>query len=43
MGYTGNVVTVGNPCRVLRKITKRDKEYYFRDFKVDYPYTLRKE
>ena len=38
-----NVVAVGNPCRVLREITERDKEYYFRDLKVDYPYTLRKE
>jgi len=38
-----NVVAVGNPCRVLREITERDKEYYFRDLKVDYPYTLREE
>lgn len=36
-----NVVAVGNPCRVLREITERDKEYYFRDLQVDYPYTLR--
>lgn len=36
-----NVVAVGNPCRVLRKITERDKGYYFRDLKVDYSYTLR--
>lgn len=38
-----NVVAVGNPCRVMRKITERDKEYYFRDLKVDYPYTFREE
>ena len=25
------VVAVGNPCRVLREIGERDKEYYFRD------------
>jgi hypothetical protein len=25
-----NVVVVGNPCRVLRKITERDKEYYYK-------------
>ena len=25
------------------EITEHDKEYYFRDMKVDYPYTLRKE
>lgn len=36
-----NVVAVGNPCRVLREINERDREYYFRDMKVDFPYTLR--
>lgn len=36
-----NVVAVGNPCRVMREIGERDKEYYFRDMKVDFPYTLR--
>lgn len=30
-----NVVAVGNPCRVMREIGERDKEYYFRDRKVD--------
>ena len=30
-----NVVAVGNPCRVLRPIGDRDKEYYFKDRKVD--------
>lgn len=38
-----NVVAVGNPCRVMREISDRDREYYFRDMKVDYPYTLREE
>ena len=38
-----NVVAVGNPCRVIREITERDREYYFRDMKVDFPYTLREE
>lgn len=38
-----NVIAVGNPCRVLRAIGERDREYYFRDLKVDFPYTLRKE
>lgn len=38
-----NVVAVGNPCRVMREITERDKEFYFRDLKVDYPYTFREE
>lgn len=26
-----NVVAVGNPCRVLRDISARDKEYYFKN------------
>ncbi len=38
-----NVVAVGNPCRVMREIGERDREYYFRDMKVDFPYTLREE
>lgn len=29
-----NVVAVGNPCRVLREVNERDKEYYFKDRKV---------
>ncbi len=29
-----NVVAVGNPCRVLRPIDERDKEYYFKDLKI---------
>lgn len=31
-----NVVAVGNPCRVLREISDRDREYYFKDRKIDY-------
>lgn len=30
-----NVVAVGNPCRVLRPINERDKEYYFEDRKIE--------
>ncbi|MBQ8596252.1 MAG: galactoside O-acetyltransferase [Lachnospiraceae bacterium] len=30
-----NVIAVGNPCKVLREITDRDKEYYYRDLRVD--------
>lgn len=30
-----NVVAVGNPCRVLREIGERDREYYYRDRKID--------
>jgi galactoside O-acetyltransferase len=31
-----NVVAVGNPCRVLRPISERDREFYFRDKKIDW-------
>lgn len=30
-----DVVAVGNPCRVMRAIGERDKEYYFRNRKID--------
>ena len=30
------VVAVGNPCRVLRKVAERDREFYFRDRKIDW-------
>ena len=30
-----NVVAVGNPCRVLRAINKRDRDYYFKDRRTD--------
>lgn len=29
-----NVVAVGNPCRVLREISEKDREYYFKDRKI---------
>ena len=31
-----NVVAVGNPCRVLRPISEHDREFYFRDKKIDW-------
>ena len=31
-----NVVAVGAPCKVLREINEHDKEYYFKDRKIDY-------
>jgi galactoside O-acetyltransferase len=31
-----DVVAVGNPCKVLRPINERDKEYYFKDRKINY-------
>lgn len=30
-----NVIAVGNPCRVLREINDHDREYYFRDRRID--------
>ncbi len=30
-----NVVAVGNPCRVLREIDERDKEFYYKDRKIN--------
>ena len=29
------VVAVGNPCRVLREVGEHDKEFYFKDRKID--------
>ena len=29
------VIAVGNPCRVLRKITEEDRKYYFKDREFD--------
>lgn len=30
-----DVVAVGNPCRVLRAIDERDREYYYKEYKFD--------
>ena len=30
-----NVVAVGNPCRVLRPVGEHDREFYFRERKID--------
>ena len=30
-----NVVAVGNPCKVLREVNERDKEYYFKNRKIE--------
>lgn len=31
-----NIVAVGNPCRVMRPVGEKDKEYYFKDKKIDW-------
>ena len=30
-----NVVAVGNPCRIMREVGEHDKEYYFKDRKIN--------
>ena len=30
-----NVVAMGVPCRVVREIGPRDKEFYFRDYRME--------
>lgn len=30
-----NVIAVGNPCRVLREVNEHDREYYFKDRKIE--------
>ncbi len=30
-----NVVAVGNPCRVMREISDKDRKFYFRDRKIE--------
>lgn len=30
-----NVVAVGNPCRVMREIGEKDREFYFRDRRIE--------
>ena len=32
----GNVVAVGNPCRVLRPIGERDREFFYRQEQIDW-------
>ena len=31
-----NVVAVGNPCRVMREIEEHDREYYFKERRIEY-------
>jgi galactoside O-acetyltransferase len=31
-----NVVAVGNPCRVMREIGDRDREYFYKKDRVDW-------
>ena len=31
-----NVVAVGNPCRVMREVSERDREYFYRSERIDW-------
>lgn len=31
-----NVVAVGTPCKVLREVGEHDREYYFKEYKIDW-------
>lgn len=31
-----NVVAVGNPCRVMREVGQRDREYFYKNEKIDW-------
>lgn len=31
-----NVIAVGNPCKILRGVNEHDKEYFFKNKKIDY-------
>lgn len=35
-GIPSNSVAMGTPCRVVRQINDHDKEYYFKDKKIDW-------
>ena len=37
-----NVVAVGNPCRVVREVSEHDRDYYFKNRKIDWD-TLQRE
>lgn len=30
-----NCVAAGNPCKVIREINEQDKEFYYKDRKID--------
>ena len=30
-----NCIAYGNPCKVVREITERDKKYYYKEMEID--------
>ena len=35
MDIPANVVAVGNPCRVMRQVSERDRKYFYKDEMID--------
>ena len=31
-----NVIAVGNPCKVLREVGEHDREYFYKNEKIDW-------
>lgn len=31
-----NVIAVGNPCHILREVNEHDREYYFKNNRIDW-------
>ncbi len=31
-----NVIAVGNPCKIMREVNEHDREYYFKDRKIEW-------
>ncbi len=34
----GGVIALGNPCKVVREVNEHDKEYYFKNHRIDFFY-----
>ena len=30
-----NVIAAGNPCKIIREITEKDRDFYYRDRRFD--------
>ena len=33
-----DVISVGNPCKVIREITEEDRKYYYKNYEFDVDY-----
>jgi len=34
-GIPDNVIAAGNPCKIIREITEKDRDFYYRDRRFD--------